>query len=258
MVSRRAPFPSGSGERRALLLERGPRLARRPGAADASAAGDRDGGRRRMHVAGQVRQQAGELGEHVRRGQLMRGRLVPISMTRMRRSRWPARPAQQDLTSVRNALPDRFLTELGRTRCRRNAETGHHPARGALSHWASARSFTYRTPAANWQLNTLVGAGIELASRAARGRRSGSAYRAYTFVTRRYSSRLLNLATHSPEDSEDNGTRNPVLRTSSGPTEGAVPVQNGGSVRPTQVKGRSRSVKSLRRASGPDRRNRTR
>jgi len=35
-------------------------------------------------------------------------------------------------------------------------------------------------------------------------------------------------------------------------------VQIGGSVRPTQVKGRSRSVKSLRRASGPDRRNRTR
>jgi hypothetical protein len=63
---------------RALLLERGPRLARLPGAADAGAAGDRDGGRHRMHVAGQVRQQAGELGERVRRGQLVRGRLVPI------------------------------------------------------------------------------------------------------------------------------------------------------------------------------------
>jgi hypothetical protein len=31
-----------------------------------------------MHVAGQVRQQAGELGERVWRGQLVRGRLVPI------------------------------------------------------------------------------------------------------------------------------------------------------------------------------------
>jgi hypothetical protein len=68
---------------RALLLERGPRLARRPGAADAGAAdagaaGDRDGGQHRMHVARQVRQQAGELGERGRRGQLVLGRLVPI------------------------------------------------------------------------------------------------------------------------------------------------------------------------------------
>jgi hypothetical protein len=31
-----------------------------------------------MHVARQVRQQAGELGERVRRGQLVLGRLVPI------------------------------------------------------------------------------------------------------------------------------------------------------------------------------------
>ena len=36
-------------------------------------------GQHRRHVAGQVRQQAGELGERVRRGQIVRGRLVPIA-----------------------------------------------------------------------------------------------------------------------------------------------------------------------------------
>jgi len=62
-------------------------------------------------------------------------------------------------------------------------------------------------------------------------------------LTRRYSSVLLNFATHSPEDSDT--TENSVLRASADRAEWIVPVHIGGSSAYLDLNGRSRTVNTL-------------